>query len=62
MEAPYVFIGSSQEILKNYIKDSFAEMGLRLKKLEDMFPGPQRGLVRSSPGCSKKTMVWSSPL
>lgn len=27
---------ADREILKNYIKDSFAEMGLRLKKLEDM--------------------------
>lgn len=55
--------GSSQEILKNYIKDSFAEMGLRLKTLEDMFPGPQRGLVRiGHQGAPKKTMVWSSPL
>ena len=40
METPHVRnLHGSQEILKNYIKDSFAEMGLRLKRLEDMFPG-----------------------
>lgn len=28
--------GHLEEILKNYIKDSFAEMGFRLSKLEDL--------------------------
>ena len=40
---------SLEEILKNYIKDSFAEMSFRLAKLEELLGAEMVGLTNGEP-------------